>query len=83
MVARVETSTEVLTADEAAALLKMNADKVRKLTRSGVIPGRRIGGAYRYYRTSLMSWLSGEASVVQPKLSRFLPPVKRTMSERV
>ena len=49
---------EVLTASEAATLMQMNPDTVRKLTKRGAIPGQIIGRQYRYSRSALIDWLS-------------------------
>jgi excisionase family DNA binding protein len=49
---------DVLTADEAATLLRASVDKVRRDAASGAIPGRRVGGVWRFSRTALLSLLS-------------------------
>jgi len=39
---------KLLTAEELAELLSLGAEQVRRLTRQGLIPHHRIGGAIRY-----------------------------------
>ena len=47
----------VMTAAQVAELLAMNVQEVRRLSRSGRIPSRRIGKAYRYFRDEIVAWL--------------------------
>jgi excisionase family DNA binding protein len=56
-----ETSNaDVLTAKEAAAMLRRSVGAVRQLSAAGEIPGRRIGGTWRYSRSALNAWLAGQ-----------------------
>ena len=48
---------EVLTLDEAADLLIVPAHEVRKLADKGELPGRQIGGEWRFTRRALLDWL--------------------------
>jgi len=50
-------SEEVLTADEAAALLKVSTQTVLKESREGRLPGIKIGREWRYSRTALLAHL--------------------------
>jgi excisionase family DNA binding protein len=49
---------EVLTLDEAAALLKLPADAVRASAEEGDLPGRRLGNEWRFARSALLAWLA-------------------------
>jgi excisionase family DNA binding protein len=49
----------VLTLSEAAALLRLQADKVEELVAKGELPGRRIDREYRFLRPALEAWLQG------------------------
>jgi excisionase family DNA binding protein len=49
--------SEVLSLDEAAALLRVSADDVRALAEAGEIPARRIGAEWRLNRTAVLAWL--------------------------
>jgi excisionase family DNA binding protein len=48
---------EVLTADEASALLKVSVQTVLKESREGNLPGVKIGREWRYSRTALLAHL--------------------------
>lgn len=50
---------EVLTADEVAALLRVNRKTVYAAFKKGEIPGgRRIGGTIRFSRERVLQWLA-------------------------
>ena len=49
---------EVLTGDEAAELLQVDPEVVLELVERGELPGRRLGGEWRFARTALLSWLA-------------------------
>ena len=52
-----EVADEVLTADEAAALLRVSVQTVLKESRLGLIPGVKIGREWRYSRRALIRHL--------------------------
>ena len=47
----------VLTAQQVADLLALSVQEVRRLTRDGKLPARRVGKAYRYFRDEVVMWL--------------------------
>jgi excisionase family DNA binding protein len=49
---------EVLTPDAAAELLQVDADVVLELAREGELPGRELGGQWRFARAALLAWLA-------------------------
>jgi excisionase family DNA binding protein len=49
--------TEVLTVEEAAQLLRFAPYTIREKAREGQIPGRKIGGEWRFSRRRLLEWL--------------------------
>ncbi len=51
-------SREVLLVGEAALLLRVSTKTLMKLARSGEIPGRKVGRAWRFSRTEVMAWLA-------------------------
>ncbi len=54
-----EEQSQVMTADEVAALLRVNRKTIYKAFRAGEIPGgRRIGGTIRFHRDSVLRWLA-------------------------
>ena len=54
-----EPEAEVLDLAEAARLLRVAEDEMERLAESGEIPGRRIGGEWRFSREALLHWLRG------------------------
>ena len=51
---------EVLTLDEAADLLRLPADSVKAIAEAGELPGREVGGEWRFARSAVLRWLSGD-----------------------
>ena len=49
---------EVLTLDEAAALLKLPVDALLARAQSGDLPGRRFGKEWRFARSAILAWLA-------------------------
>ena len=49
---------EVLTLAQAADLLQAEEDVVRELAESGDLPGRTVGGEWRFSRDALLAWLA-------------------------
>jgi excisionase family DNA binding protein len=63
-------TAEVLTLDEAAALLRVSIDAVRARAERGELPGRRFESDWRFAHSALLAWLlQGEPSTV-PEQSR-------------
>ncbi len=50
---------DVLDVDDVAALMDLNTETVRRLAREGKLPGRKVGGAWRFSRPALLAWLAG------------------------
>jgi excisionase family DNA binding protein len=48
---------EVLTPQDAAELLQVDPDVVLELARAGTLPGRELGGEWRFARVALLEWL--------------------------
>jgi len=46
---------EILTADEAAVLLKVSSKTVLKLARDGDLPAQKIGRSWRFSRSELVA----------------------------
>ena len=53
---------EILTAIEAAALLKVHKRTVYRLAEQGIIPGNRIGHRWRFNRTNILALVSKSGS---------------------
>ena len=50
---------EVLTADEAAALLRVSTKTVLGLARSGSLPGEKVGRAWRFVKSDVLAYVRG------------------------
>lgn len=53
-------AAEVLTAGEAAELLRVSVKTVLVLARDGGLPGKKVGRAWRFVRTDLLDYVSGQ-----------------------
>jgi excisionase family DNA binding protein len=56
---RPATAPEVLDTAQAAELLAVEPAAVLELAEKGELPGRRIGGEWRFSRSALLAWLGG------------------------
>jgi excisionase family DNA binding protein len=56
-------SSEVLTVDEVAELLKVEIKTVLALAEQGQLPGRKIGDEWRFRRASVLDWLGGAGQI--------------------
>lgn len=65
-------SDEVLTIDEAAAVLKVSPDIVGGLLDDGELPGRQIGGEWRTTKRALISYVD----CVPLQMACCCPPVE-------
>jgi len=50
--------TEVLTLQDAAILLQVDTGALRRLAEAGELPGRYIGGHWRFSRWAVLEWLA-------------------------
>src|SRR3954452_13645604 len=48
---------EVLTVEQVAELLRVDAEVVRTLAREGAIPARKVGRHWRFARGAVLEWL--------------------------
>jgi len=51
---------DTLDLKELAGLLRRDSREVQKLADRGVLPGRKVGGAWRFARTDIRHWLEAE-----------------------
>ena len=51
---------QVLTTEETARYLRLHVKSVYRLLRKGMIPGRKVGGRWRFHRAALEGWLKKE-----------------------
>ena len=50
---------EILTAQEAAALLRVSTKTVLALARAGSLPGEKVGRAWRFVRSDVVAYVRG------------------------
>jgi excisionase family DNA binding protein len=53
---------EVLDVEQAAELLQVSAGVVRELAEAGELPGRNLGGEWRFSRAAVLRWLARESA---------------------
>jgi excisionase family DNA binding protein len=53
-------TADVLTLSEAAQLLRVTPEEVKRLASRNEVPARRIGWNWRFNRAALMAWLNGD-----------------------
>jgi len=58
---------EVLTAAEAGELLQVDVEVLERLAQDGDLPGRRLGGHWRFARAALLTWL-GASGATTPEV---------------
>jgi len=57
----VHEQTEVMTLEELAGFLRVSESIVRKYADRGWLPGRQIGGHWRFSRLAVQQWLRGRS----------------------
>jgi excisionase family DNA binding protein len=50
---------EIMTPREAAEYLSVHVRTIYRLAKNGEIPGRKVGGSWRFKKDALDEWLSG------------------------
>lgn len=53
---------EVLTTDEAASLLRVSTKTVLALARDGALPGEKVGRAWRFLRSDVLTLVRGNST---------------------
>ncbi len=62
---RTPTLPEVLTLDEAAALLRIDPTSLATLAILNEVPARRIGAHWRFNREALLAWVNGDWTLIK------------------
>ena len=52
---------EILTTDDAAKFLSLTPYTVREYAKKGIIPARKVGKSWRFYKPDLVAWVRGKA----------------------
>lgn len=60
----------VMTVKEVSAYLRLAESTVYKLAQEGQLPGRKVGGAWRFSRKGIEGWVE-ERPLASPKNSMF------------
>jgi excisionase family DNA binding protein len=50
---------DILTTDEAADLLRVSSKTILALARDGILPGTKVGRAWRFLRADLLDYVHG------------------------
>lgn len=59
---------DILTTEEAAELLRLSPYAVRDMARRGLLPARKVGKGWRFYKPDLVSWVrGGQAGELTPR----------------
>jgi len=58
---------EILTPHDAAKYLCVHVRTIYRLAKKGEIPGRKIGGSWRFKKNTLDEWLSGRENISSRK----------------
>lgn len=53
-----EEADAVMTVSEVSAFLKLGESTVYRLAKNGKLPGRKVGGVWRFSRKKLDDWLN-------------------------
>ena len=61
VIGRADLREEVLTTGEAAALLRVEEPAVLEAAERGDLPGRKLGGEWRFAQSALLAWLAHAA----------------------
>jgi excisionase family DNA binding protein len=51
---------EVLTLEQLSELVHVPAEELAALAEAGELPGRRLGGEWRFARAAVLAWLAGD-----------------------
>ena len=58
---------EILTPLDAAEYLSVHVRTIYRLAKKGEIPGRKVGGSWRFRKNALDEWLSGRENLSSKK----------------
>ncbi len=55
----------VLTVPEVASFLKVSETTIYRLAKTGKLPARKVGGAWRFSQSAIQAWLRTEPQTVE------------------
>lgn len=56
---------EVLNTEEAADFLGFSAFTIREYAKRGIIPAKKVGKEWRFYKPELVAWLTGKDAMAK------------------
>ena len=59
--------TDIMTIDEVAEYLRINKKTAYRLASDQKLPGFKVGGAWRFRRSEIESWIDDDARSRKPK----------------
>ncbi|MCA9948980.1 MAG: helix-turn-helix domain-containing protein [Anaerolineales bacterium] len=65
----------VMTVPEVAAYLKLANSTIYRLAKAGNLPGRKVGGAWRFSRVEIEGWLCERPLVDETQIAENKPQV--------
>jgi excisionase family DNA binding protein len=68
---------DVLTLEEVAELLQVDADTVAALAGAGELPGRELAGQWRFSRNAVLDWLGKPQRPPRPRRRAQAPAARR------
>lgn len=72
---------EVLNSEEAAEFLGFSAFTIREYAKKGIVPAKKIGKEWRFYKPELVAWLTGKGNQQQQRSEA--QPYRRQRSHKV
>ena len=63
-------SVDIMTIDEVADYLRINKKTAYRLAGESKLPGFKVGGAWRFRRSEIESWIDADARPPKPKRKR-------------
>ncbi len=68
--------SDIMTIEDVAAFLRIPVSSVYKLAHQGKIPGQKVGKHWRFHRPTLVSWISGQNSLMEVGILKTTPEMK-------
>jgi len=59
--------TDIMTIDEVAEYLRINKKTAYRLVSDQKLPGFKVGGAWRFRRSEIETWIDDDARAQKPK----------------
>ena len=73
---------EIMTMEEAAAMLQVSTRTIQRMVADGRMPGRQVGSQWRFHRDQLREWVRGETESPRDRERREHEISQRELIER-